>query len=138
MSSATWALPQRNSVRAPPGSTIVMPVPNGATSWATDSTTLDTNIRSVVHRVPGNATCPPGDLNDAAATLATEVREGRADELDRSHQLGRDRVVDLRVVSRGSGSHRMNRAKSWTFQRSGALHQTLPLGAILVVSSFGA
>ena len=44
----------------------------------------------------------------------------------------------LGVVSRGSGSHRINRAKSWTFQRPGALHQTLPLGAILVVSSFGA
>ena len=127
-------------MRAPPGSTIVMPVPKGATFWATDSTTLDTNLRSVVHRVPGNATCPPagGDLNDAAATLGTEVREGRADELDRPHQVGRDRVVDLGVVSRGSGSHRTNRAKSWTFQRTGALHQTIPLGVILVVSSFGA
>jgi hypothetical protein len=83
---------------------------------------------------------PPrgGDLNDAAATLGTEVREGRADELDRPHQVGRDRVVDLGVVSRGCGSHRTNRAKSWTFQRTGALHQTLPLGVILVVSSFGA
>ena len=77
-------------------------------------------------------------LNDAAATLVTEVREGRADELDRPHQVGRDRVVDLAVVSGGSGSHRINCAKSWTFQRPGALHQTLRLGAILVVSSFGA
>lgn len=78
--------------------------------------TLDTNLRSVVHRVPGNATSPAGeDLNDAAATLGTEVREGRADELDRPHQVGRDRGVDLAVVSGGSGSHRINRAKSWTF-----------------------
>jgi hypothetical protein len=34
---ATWALPWRTSVRAPPGSTMVTPVPNGAASWATDS-----------------------------------------------------------------------------------------------------
>jgi hypothetical protein len=48
------------------------------------------------------------------------VREGRADELDRPHQVGRDRVVDLGVVSGGSGSHRMNRAKSWTFAPEGS------------------
>lgn len=35
--SATWALPYRNSVRAPPGSTMVTPIPKSATSAATDS-----------------------------------------------------------------------------------------------------
>jgi hypothetical protein len=37
MRSATCALPYRKSVRAPPGSTIVTPIPKRATSWATDS-----------------------------------------------------------------------------------------------------
>lgn len=38
MRSATRALPYRNSVRAAPGSTSVMPIPKGATSCAVAST----------------------------------------------------------------------------------------------------
>jgi hypothetical protein len=79
---------------------IVMPMPKGATSWATDSTNpLDAPFGGVVHRVARERDLPAvgRDLDDATSALGAKVRQGRADELDRAGQVGGDQVVDLPV-----------------------------------------
>lgn len=53
----------------------------------------------MVERVPGEGDLPAvrGDLDDAPATLAAEVGQGGADEVDRPEEVGGGDVLDLRV-----------------------------------------
>jgi hypothetical protein len=53
----------------------------------------------VVHRAAGQRglAAVGRDLDDPAAALGPQVRQGRADHLDRAGQVGRDNVLDLVV-----------------------------------------
>ncbi len=60
---------------------------------------LDAPLGGVVHRPAGERglAAVGGELDDPAAALGPQVRQGRADQLDRAGQVGRDDVVDLVV-----------------------------------------
>src|SRR6185437_4755345 len=69
---------------------------------------LDAPLGGVIHGPAGERGLPAvgGDLDDEAAALGAQVRQGRADHLDGAGEVGGDDVVDLVVGELLGGADR--------------------------------